>query len=227
MCTSYFKVILALVATTPIIARAQSPSHPPTEAIAPAAPEPAPTKNTLFKLGTGLTRGAGLGFGDFRGVSVPVVLGVEHHLSPAVSIYGNLSTGLHLTRRRYYSYNAPLLIDPGSDAGVRYYYNQEKRKSKGRATGPFVGNYLALHSSSAFYTYQRQSSTERLHIGYGYSSLNLIWGMQRRIGRHGLFDGYAGAGVSNQYTMGPGNFPDYKRRPNLNLEGVVKISLVP
>jgi hypothetical protein len=226
MCASaYQKLMLAAAVLAPASLLAQSTATPtPTEAAIPEVA--APTKSTLFKLGTGLTRGFQLG--GYTGFSIPVVLGVEHHFSPAVSIYGDVYAGLNVLQRRSYGYSRPLVRETGADLGVRYYYNQEKRKLKGRATGPFVGNYLALHSGSSFYPYYRQNSYIRpTYIAYDYSTLNLLWGMQRRIGGHGLLDAYAGAGVANRYSFRSGDFSDYRRRLGLNIEAGIKISLVP
>ncbi|TGD78442.1 hypothetical protein [Hymenobacter wooponensis] len=226
MRTSYLKVLLAAATTTPAVALAQStPSGTPVEASALAQTPESPAKSTLFKIGTGLSQG--FEFGGYSGLSVPIVLGVEHHLASAVSLYGNLFGGLNIIRRQ--DYDRPLLREIGADAGVRYYYNQEKRKQKGRDTGPFVGNYLALHSSSSLFSYRRQNSYNvRNYFSYDYSTLNLVWGMQRRIGGHGLIDAYAGAGISNPFRFSDQDrISQYKRRPTPNLELGVKISLVP
>jgi hypothetical protein len=229
MRTAYLKLVLAVAAGIPTAAFAQSgpPSTAPEIANASASQiVEEPPKSTLFKIGTGLTRG--FEFGGFSGLSVPVVLGVEHHLTPTVSMYGNLFGGLNIIDRSAY-HNRPLLREIGADAGIRYYYNQEKRKQKGRATGPFVGNYLALHSSSSLYSYHTQNSySPRTYLGYDYSTLNVLWGMQRRIGGHGLIDAYVGGGVANPYRSRyeDGMFRT-ERRASLNLELGVKLSLVP
>lgn len=220
MCTSYLKVVLALVASVPLIARAQSSSPPPPEAVVLAATESVPTKNTLFKLGTGLTRG--INSGSYSGLTVPIVLGVEHHVTPAIALYGNLFGAVSIGRRsdadRY------LLREIGAEAGARYYYNQEKRRLKGHATGPFAGNYVALHTDASVYSKRYQyPSREVYRYTYDYSSVNLLWGMQRRIGSHGLFDLYAGVGVANHYNRR--YFSDNPLGPNI-VSGV-KISLVP
>ncbi|TGE05403.1 hypothetical protein [Hymenobacter fodinae] len=227
MCAVYLKVLLAATLAAPLATFAQSVTPTtPTQPIYSTPTTEAPAKSTLFKVGTGLTHG--FEFGGFSGLSIPVVLGVEHHLTPAVSMYGNLFGGLNIVDRTAY-YNRPLLREIGADAGVRYYYNQEKRKQKGRATGPFVGNYLALHSSSSLFSYRTQNSYNvRNYFGYDYSTLNLLWGMQRRIGGHGLIDVYAGGGVSNPFRFSDQDrFSQYKRRPTPNLEIGVKLSLVP
>lgn len=142
---------------------------------------------TLLKVGTGFTRGLS---SEYWGISVPVVVGAEHHLTPALSVYGNGFAGIKLGRSNQLSdgSRSSLIGDYGFDVGVKYYYNQEKRRQKGRETGPFVGNYLSLQSSSLF-------TTAGFRTPYNYSTLTVQWGMQRRLGKYGWFDAYVGAGL--------------------------------
>lgn len=176
---------------------------------------------TLLKLGTGFTRGLS---SSYWGLSVPVVLGAEHHLTPAFSLYANGFSGFKVGKRqRYFNDSRESIIgDYGFDVGVKYYYNQEKRRQKGRATGPFVGNYLSLQSTSVF-----TATPFRTH--YNYSTLTLQWGMQRRLGKYGWFDAYIGAGLGREpgytyfdYYAGP-----VKRAPQLGIapELGIKFSL--
>ncbi|RPD46245.1 hypothetical protein DNI29_14675 [Hymenobacter sediminis] len=159
-----------------------------TDSIPSSASVPTASSGTLLKLGTGFTRG--LTIGGYQGTSLPLVLGAEHHLSPAVAVYANAFSGFDLGRRpRYFDGSRPsLTTEWGFDAGVKYYYNQEKRRQKGRATGPFVGNYFSLQTTSAF-------RSRTAYAAYDYSTLTLNWGLQRRIGKYGWFDAYIGAGV--------------------------------
>ncbi|UOR04499.1 hypothetical protein MUN82_16320 [Hymenobacter aerilatus] len=110
------------------------------------------------------------------------------------------------------------------------YYNQAKREQRGRAHGSFVGNYLALQLTNDWYSYKSYDIVDtRRHYGYDYSGIMAQWGMQRRIGSWGLFDGGIGIGVGNnniKYTY------DYttrtesrKRLPGLIAELNARISL--
>lgn len=151
---------------------------------------------TLLKLGTGLTRGFELG--GFSGLSVPVVLGVERSMTPGWSVYANGFTGVRVYQAERFQQMYPgrrrnLLRSPGFDLGVRWYYNQAKRQAKGKPSGPLIGNYVALHSPTQFW----YSAYRPNRFVYGYSALMLVWGLQRRVGGHGLLDAYVGAGVSN------------------------------
>ena len=183
-------------------------------------------RRILFKLGTGLTRGFELG--SFSGLLVPVVAGAEYSLAPGWSAYANGFTSVRVMRweNSRSSSSSTFLSDPGFDAGIRWYYNQAKRQAKGKRSGPFIGNYLALHTLTQFWSYRSNSDTR---YDYGLSAVMLAWGLQRRLGRHGLLDVYAGAGVNNRRSYfydaqaGSGYF---RRKPGLEVEWGVKLSLV-
>ncbi|MBO0359261.1 hypothetical protein J0X19_14965 [Hymenobacter sp. BT186] len=171
---------------------------------------------TLITLGTGIVT-PGFEFGGFGGLSLPLILSVEHHLSPAVSLYANGFSGFHLYNGLFDQYRRFGVGYYGFDAGIRYYYNQEKRRLKGRPTGPFVGNYVALQASSVFRPAINYSN-------YRYSGLTAIWGMQRRVGKYGWLNTYVGAGIGRSgryyYT------PEFENsRYGLLLELGVKVSL--
>lgn len=165
------------------------------------SPSVPPGSGTLLKVGTGFTRGLSSGY---WGLTAPVVLGVEHHLTPALSLYANGFSGFKVGKRqRYFNDKRESIIgEYGFDVGVKYYYNQEKRRQKGRATGPFVGNYLSLQSSSVF-------TTTSFLTPYQYSTLTVQWGMQRRLGKYGWLDAYVGAGLGREpgYTYYDYNGP--------------------
>jgi len=179
---------LSLLAAVPAAAQAPDSTTP----VAPAAPSGG--SGTLLKLGTGFNvHSTYIGsIGSFNDTMVPLVLGAEHHFTPTISLYGNAFTGVKLGRRyRFYDGSRESILgDMGFDVGVRYYYNQEKRRQKGRTTGPFAGNYLALQSTSVF--------NPNYFYSYRYSTLTAVWGMQRRIGKYGLFDAYIGAGIGRE-----------------------------
>jgi hypothetical protein len=221
-----YSVLAALL--LPCLAVAQAPDA--ARAASPATVPAAGGSGTLLRLGTGLTRGFELG--NRTGLSVPLVLGAEHHLKPAVSIYGDAFAGLDLKRYRPADGTRESRISSyGFDAGARYYYNQEKRRRKGRPTGPFVGNYLALQSASYF----NPDGTPE----YRGTNLTVQWGIQRRLGRYGRLDAYAGLGVSRSpaysytgldYGSYPYTNPVYITRRNpvsfgLSPEIGVKLSL--
>ncbi|UOQ69747.1 hypothetical protein [Hymenobacter volaticus] len=174
--------------------------------LAPAAtgqillPTEAPSTKSLdklqLKLGTGLTRHFNMG--GTAGLTVPVVLGAEHLLGTSWSAYLNGEAGFYFGGNKLRDADGnhrPLgLNSTGFDAGIRRYYNQEKRHQQGRATGVFVGNYLALHSSSKW----ENNAFNSTRLRYQSTTLTVLWGLQRRLGGHGLLDAYVGPGFANE-----------------------------
>lgn len=204
-------------------AQAQEQAISSPDFAAPAAPH-----RTLLKAGTGLTRG--FDWGGSAGLSLPVVLGAEHTLVPNWSVYGNAFTGIQVLRpERFRSYSrTPIFRGIGLDAGVRYYYHQAKRAARGRAAGPFVGNYVALHVPTTT-IWVLQPNTDAVRIGYKQTAIMGIWGLQRRLGGHGLLDAFAGIGVNNhrvrEYSIATITLQS-PRKLGLEAEIGVRLSLV-
>ena len=205
--TAYLSVVAGLLVLTPLHSAAQAPD---------STAVPARPKGTLVMLGTGVVT-PGFEFGGFSGLSLPLILSVEHHISPAVSVYANGFSGFRLNNGLFDQDRRFGMGYYGFDAGIRYYYNQEKRRQKGRPTGPFVGNYVALQTSSVF-------RPNTYFTDYRYSGLTAIWGMQRRLGKYSWLNTYIGAGIgrSGQYYY----VPEFDNsRYGLLLELGVKVSL--
>lgn len=177
-----------LISTT---AQAQDQAVASPESSAPVAP-----RSTLLKVGTGLTRG--FDWGSSASLSLPVVLGAEHTIAPNWSLYANAFSGIQVLRsERFGDYSrTPTFRGIGLDAGVRYYYHQAKRVAKSRIAGPFVGNYVALHVPTTT-IWVLGSNTDAVKLGYKQTAIMGIWGLQRRLGGHGLLDAFAGVGISN------------------------------
>jgi hypothetical protein len=186
--------LLLLAGTT--ITFGQSTTPLSTEPVEPAS------QKTLFKLGVNpgrLLQGTRLRFYD--GAVLPISLGVEHMLNDKFSVYGQLDADFGFYR--YRSALSPdietkVFIPTGAlGVGARYYYNQAGRAAHNRAHGAFNGNYLAL-----------EAHTEARRFGYSSTpasyapSLNAVWGMQRRLGRHFLFDLNAGVGFGRAFQTG-------------------------
>jgi hypothetical protein len=174
---------------------------------------------TLLKLGTGITRG--LTIGGYMGTALPLVAGVERHYAPAWSVFGNVSSGWRIGARTAapdHGTRAAYLTELGLDLGVRHYYNQEKRQAAGRATGPFVGNYVALQGSTSF----TPNYAPKLY--HQISAVSALWGTQHRLGGHGLMDAYVGGGLETRQV---GLRRQVGMPPlSLHLEAGLKFSLV-
>jgi len=199
------KIILTSAATAilllPVVAFGQAEKEIAGPAAATSAPSTMWLPNTLFKLGTGLSRQSG--YGSYSGLLLPITLGIEHQFTPKISVYFNLSPMLRANGLGHRPNDLPFLqlSRINADLGARYYYNQAKREQRGRAHGPFVGNYLALQVGSDIYSYRYETYDTRRYYGYDYSHIALLWGMQRRIGQWGLFDGNVGiAATDRRYT---------------------------
>ena len=153
-----------------------------------AQAEETPTK-WLVKVGLNAGRAFRNG-GPYGAASrLPITVGAEYSLSPKVTLYSQLDTDFNLFARETLSGERRPLIPAGAlGVGARYYYNQAGRARDNRAHGPFVGNYLAV-----------EAHTELRRGYYRYAevmpALNLLWGMQRRLGHNFLFDANAGVGL--------------------------------
>lgn len=175
---------LLLASTANCLAQtAPAPVVPPT-----AAPETAPDK-LLLKVG--LNTGRAFRYSGYYGLAarLPVSVGAEYLLSPKFTLYAQLDADVQLSRRNEYFGDQHFAIPTGAvGIGARYYYNQAGRARHHRPHGPFAGNYLALEA----HTELRQRYGTSTEVAPG---LNLLWGMQRRLGRSFLFDFNVGAGL--------------------------------
>jgi len=82
---------------------------------------------------------------------------------------------------------------------LRYYYNLNKRTRQGKPTN-FSGNYFGLEQSNSYNHYNYNGLYPFLFSdrfsGNGFStSLNLVYGIQRKIGKVGYIDASAGIGI--------------------------------
>jgi len=172
----------------PTIGLAQT-GAPALSSLPPAPTAPAPADRLLLKVG--LNAGRALRYGGYYGLSVrlPLSVGAEYALSSKFTVYGQLDADFRSGRRNEYFGDRDFVVPAGAlGVGTRYYYNQDGRARHNQAHGPFVGNYLALEA----HTEVRQRYAQRADVAPG---LNLLWGMQRRLGRNFLFDFNAGAGL--------------------------------
>jgi hypothetical protein len=152
------------------------------------------SSRVLFKGSTGLTRGFTVG--EPVGLALPLVLGIEYQLAPHWTVYANGFSGVCLKinfQKQDGATKYMNLYNAGADFGIRRYYNQTKRRQRGLATGPFIGNYLALQSTSSWWN--PRSTGHRLR--YDFTTVAVLWGLQRQFGNHGLIEAYAGLGLSN------------------------------
>ncbi len=168
---------------------------PPAASPAAAAPSvpiaTAPPQKLLLKVG--LNAGRAVRWGGYYGLSarLPLAVGAEYALSNKFTLYGQLDADFRLPSQSAYYGDRALTIPTGAlGVGARYYYNQAGRERRNRPHGPFVGNYLALEA----HTEIRRNYGSDLRNNFS-PGLNLVWGMQRRLGHNFLFDFNAGVGL--------------------------------
>lgn len=230
-------VVSALLAL-PVLTHAQAPA-PPTETPIPAAATPPAPRRLLLKLG--LTPSRLLPqyrYSGFNWVVAPSV-GAEYQLGPHVSLYGQADVDFSLSHRDYYlsgTREKEALVHSGAlGLGLRYYYNQAGRERHNRAHGAFQGNYLALEALTEldrirYFLYDNISypypGTESVEYRTQASPLlNVYWGLQRRLGKHFLYDVNAGVGVIAK-PVADYYYPFYRRDRTLYyLDGAFAINL--
>ncbi|RIY09988.1 hypothetical protein D0T11_10590 [Hymenobacter rubripertinctus] len=168
----------------------------------------------------GLIVGSEHALSGYHGFSVPVFAGLEQLLAPGWTLTLNGTSSWHVGRRTFpgLGYQAPLVTQLSFDAGIRHYYHQARRQERGYRTGPYEGPYVDLQTRTIFSPAARQTQ-----LNYQYSSVGLVWGVQRRLGGRGLLDAYLSGGLAN-----PAIFRyegSAQRRLGLSLEAGVKLSL--
>ncbi|MCC3154165.1 hypothetical protein Q3A66_04865 [Hymenobacter sp. BT770] len=204
--TAYLPAIAALL-LLPVLAHAQAPTAPTSEKpVAATAAEPAP-RRLLLKVGLAPSRLIPQYRWHGTNWTLAPSVGAEYQLTPHLTLYGQAEVDFVLVQRRYSNYAFGLsrerMVHSGAvGIGGRYYYNQERRAQHNRAHGPFVGNYVALEAAAEldrreFVTYDPYSSYYPTVYSVDYRTqvmpvLTALWGLQRRLGQHFLYDASAG-----------------------------------
>jgi hypothetical protein len=192
--------VLLLAATTTSFAQTvAAPSAVPETAALPDTEQP----RLLLKVGLNAARS--FRWGGYFGIPfrLPVSAGAEYRLNSKFTLYGQLDADFAIPRHTsYFGERTPLLPTGAFSVGGRYYYNQAGRAQHNRASGAFVGNYLAAEIHTEIWNrYEFEGASLAIPTG-SYAlrrdyvpTLNVLWGMQRRLGRSFLFDASAGLGI--------------------------------
>lgn len=191
----------------------------------------APTDRLQVRVGLNAARA--FRHGGYYGLlsRVPLSVGVEYALNRRFSLYTQADADLGLFRRDPFRKTDQPLVPTGAlSIGGRYYYNQAGRAAHNRAQGSFVGNYLAVELHTEMLRTSEFVVTTpfpNLEGYYAYRTsytptINLLWGMQRRLGRSFLFDLNAGVGVSP--TRSDAHFGGYSAG-GLNLSTQVNLGV--
>lgn len=217
--------LLLLTAAAPVLAQTAPPSN--------AAAAAGPAEGDNLQLRVGLNAARVFRHSSYQGLfsRVPLSLGAEYALSRRFTLYGQVDADLELFRNDPgRNLTKPLLPTGALSVGARYYYNQEGRAQHNRARGPFVGNYLAVELHTEMLSYPELVVTSPYPAFEGYyttrtdyaPTLNLLWGMQRRLSRNFLFDFNAGVGVGAKRS--DAHFGGYSPGP-LNLSTQVNLGI--
>ena len=165
------------------------------------APVPVFKPQMLFKVGLTPTRWIPQyrynGF-QFR---ISPSIGLERQLTPMLTLYGLVEADFLTRRTEYYWGEREALVHTGAvGLGARYYYNQSGRERHQRAHGPFVGNYIALEAlaeldRTLLTGLDNNGNVVPTHNVQAMPLLNVYWGLQRRPGKHFLYDINTGVGI--------------------------------
>jgi hypothetical protein len=139
----------------------------------------------------------------FKGLDISY----ERKIAPKWSLNINSITNLQSfnfgsTNALNWAFNEPLQninFSQSLSFQLRYYYNLDKRTRQGKTTR-FSGNYFGLEQSNSYNHYNFNGLYPFLFSdsfsGNGFStSLNLVYGIQRKIGKAGYIDASAGLGI--------------------------------
>lgn len=141
----------------------------------------------MFKLGLDAPRLTG----GYWGFSAPLYGGVERQLGQHFSFTADLNANVGFT----YRFTSPVaLTNLGFSLGGRYYYSQARRARKGKPVAPLSGTYLQLQYSSELEGHYSFGYDDTYRLSYRHRpGVDVLWGYQRRLGKHGFTD--LGAGL--------------------------------
>ena len=193
-------------------------------------PSAAVASPVLLKVGLNVARS--FRWGGYYGIPfrVPVSIGAEYQLSPKFTLYGQLDADFAVPRTTsFFGERSPLLPTAALSLGGRYYYNQGGRARQNRAHGAFVGNYLAAEIHTEMWHHFEYRGASLFSPSGGavlrrdyVPTLNLLWGMQRRLSRSFLLDASAGIGVGT--TRSNLHFGGFSSGP-VNLSGQLNLGI--
>jgi hypothetical protein len=219
-------VLLLAAAINSLAQTVPAPAAVPEAATLPATESP----RILLKVGLNAARA--FRWGGYYGIPfrLPFSTGAEYRLNTKFTLYGQLDADFAIPRHTsYFGERTPLLPTGALSIGGRYYYNQAGRAQHNRVHGAFVGNYLAAEIHTEMWNrYEFEGASLAIPTG-GYAlrrnyvpTLNVLWGMQRRLGRNFLFDTSAGLGIGA--TRSDLNFGGFSSGA-LNLSGQLNLGV--
>jgi hypothetical protein len=116
-------------------------------------------------------------------------IGYEQKIKPAFSVLAEVQ---HTLENKNPIHDNPKY---SLNVGARYYYNIAKRIRKGKSANNFSANYLSIYQQNGFL---------KVNDDFQYqSTLNFLYGIQRRIGKYGYVD--FGVGPAWEHTSKTSN----------------------
>lgn len=173
------------------------------EATGPAVAVPAPAFKPVMLVKTGIAPTRCVPqyrYNDLR-LRLSPSIGLERQITPTVTLYALAEADFLPRRASYYWGEREALVHTGAvGVGGRYYYNQAGRAQHQRVHGPFVGNYVALEALTEldrklFTGLDGNGNSTTAYNVQAMPLLNAYWGLQRRPGKHFLYDLNTGVGI--------------------------------
>ena len=160
------------------------------------------TVEEKFMLKAGLS---GLGYGGFYGLFLEHAFAFEKKINVPFSVLAQYRHGMNGWDNSHL----------GLDVGVRYYYSLPRRIRKGKSANNLSANYFSVQLDNTWSggnTYVPRGQFASVETWTRRSShVSLLYGIQRRLGKHGYIDfNIGGAYQPNQW------FGDNRRRFSLD-----------
>ena len=151
-------------------------------------------ETSMFKVGL-----SNLGFGSYYGLSMGLKIAYERKINVPFSV-------LLQYRHQMFGWTSNGI---GLDAALRYYYSLPRRIKRGKNANNLSANYFSLQSNNAWGAKYILDGLNSVRDGTRFStSVSLLYGIQRRLGKRGFVDVNLGG------TYHPGRvFYGTERRP--------------
>ncbi len=153
-------------------------------------------EKAMFKVGL-----SHLGYGGYYGLMMEHVIAFEKKINVPFSVlvqYRNEISGWRNTK-------------VGLDAGIRYYYSLPGRIKKGKSANNFSANYFSLQSNNSWGQGYEFDGKSYVPQGTSFNStVSLLYGIQRRLGKRGYLDFNLGGSYDPGMVLkGSGSRPIY------------------
>ena len=130
------------------------------------------------------------------------LFGIEQKILPTLSVLGEVKYSTYKNNDSQFS-----ISSYSFNIGTRYYYSLAKRMNNGVSVNNFSANYISLEVKDIS-THNGYNSDHKLQLSeHQNPSLNLLWGMQRKIGKFNYLDFNTGLKFVDKYKSNYGIMP--------------------